>query len=104
MTPPHRIHVLPWLRPLGGRLLIANWLAITVGHDIWSWRPLDETELAHELCHVEQWERHGLTFVASYALASLVALSSGRHWYRDNAFEVAARQAAARVSAARNAG
>lgn len=93
MAPPHRIHVLPWLRGLGGRVLLPDWLAITIGHDIWCWRQLDEVELAHELCHVRQWERYGLRFMARYALASWVATRAGGHWYRDNAFEVAARAA-----------
>jgi hypothetical protein len=97
VTPTHRIHVLPWLRGLGGRVFIADWLAITVGRDIWCWRPLDEVELAHELTHVRQWQRYGTLFVAHYALASLVALMARRHWYRDNAFEVEAQSVAARV-------
>jgi len=103
VTPTYRVHVLPWLRPLGGRVLIANWLAITIGHDIWCWRPLDVAELAHELCHVRQWERYGVSFIGAYALASMVALSSRRHWYRDNAFEIAAQQAAS-VEIGRDAG
>jgi hypothetical protein len=94
MTTNHRVHVVPWLRRLGGRVLISDWLAITVGRDIVAWRPLDEVELAHELAHVRQWERDGAAFAARYALASLVALAGGRHWYRDNVFEVAARSAA----------
>ena len=75
-------------------MLVSDWLAITIGRDIVSWRPLDEVELAHELAHVRQWEQHGAAFAARYALASMVALAGRRHWYRDNAFEVAARSAA----------
>ena len=97
MAPTHRVHVLPWLRTIGGGVLIPSWLAITIGRDIWCWRPLSEAELAHELAHVRQWERYGVRFVARYARASLRALIAGRHWYRDNAFEIAARDAAARA-------
>ena len=100
MSPIYRIHVAPRLRTIGGRLLLANWLAITIGRDIWSWRALDRLELAHELEHVRQWDRHGPTYVALYAWSSVAAVLAGRHWYRDNAFEVAARQAAIRVAAA----
>jgi hypothetical protein len=100
-VPPHRLHVVPWLRGLGDRVFITDWLAITVGRDIWSWRPLDEVELAHELCHVRQWQRYGLAFVLRYGIASLFALWTRGHWYRDNAYEVEARGSAARVAAAR---
>ena len=103
MPPTCRIHVVPRLRTIGGRLLLANWLAITIGRDIWCWRALDPSELAHELEHVRQWDRHGLTYIAMYAWSSVAAVLAGRHWYMDNDFEVAARRAAARVAAARNA-
>jgi hypothetical protein len=93
----HRVHVIPALRAVGGRVLLRDWLAITIGRDIWCWRPLDEAELAHELCHVHQWERYGVSFLGAYALASIVAMTSRGHWYRDNAFEVAARRAALAV-------
>lgn len=99
MVTVHRVHVVPWLRTVGGRVLITDWLAITIGRDIWCWRSLDEVELAHELAHVRQWQRDGALFVLHYALASVTALLARRHWYRDNAFEVAARAAAARTAA-----
>ena len=89
---------MPRLRTIGGRLLLANWLAITIGRDVWSWRDLDRLELEHELEHVRQWDRHGPTYIALYMWASIAAVLAGRHWYRDNAFEVAARRAAARVA------
>ncbi|MGZ3631727.1 MAG: hypothetical protein ACXWQ6_03930 [Candidatus Limnocylindrales bacterium] len=91
----YRLHVIPWLRGLGSRLLVTNWLATTIGCDIWAWRPLDEAELAHELCHVDQWRRYGVRFVARYARASWRAWRAGGDPYRDNVFEVAARTAAA---------
>ena len=99
VTRSHRLHVLPWLRAIGGRVLIPGWLAMTVGRDIVSWRPLSPAELAHELEHVRQWDRYGIRFVARYGRASWRAAQAGGHWYRDNAFEVAARAAAARTSA-----
>jgi hypothetical protein len=78
--------------------MLPNWLAITLGHTVLSWRPLDPSELAHELEHVRQWERHGrICFVARYVAASAVAVSSGRHWYRDNRFEREAAEAARRA-------
>ena len=100
VLPTHRIHVVPRLRTIGGRLFLANWLAITIGRDIWCWRDLDRSELAHELEHIRQWDRHGPTYIALYTWASVAAVLAGRHWYRDNAFEVAARAAAAGVAAA----
>jgi hypothetical protein len=104
MTPNHRAHTLPLLRTIGGRVLLPNWLAITIGRDIVSWRPLDEIELAHELAHVRQWDRYGVLFIARYARASWRAVQAGGDWYRDNAFEVAARHAAARVATGRDVG
>lgn len=89
----HRIHVWPWTRRLGRRVL-PNWLAISLGRHILAWRDLDETELAHELEHVRQWQRHGWRFPLAYLAASLRARRAGRHWYTDNAFEIEARQAA----------
>jgi hypothetical protein len=100
----YRVHVVPWLRPLGGRVLITDWLAITIGRHIWCWRPLNDVELAHELAHVRQWQRYGALFVLRYAMASLVALAARSHWYRDNAFEAAARSAAATAEHSRTAG
>ena len=91
----YRLHVHPALRLLG-RVLIPNWLAITLGRQIWAWRPLSEAELAHELTHVAQWTRYGLAFPIVYALASLRARRAGKRWYEDNQFEVEARKAAER--------
>jgi hypothetical protein len=99
-NPPHRVAVLPWLRRPGQRLLVPNWLAITIGRWILAWRPLDDTELAHELEHVRQWQRYGLLFIPRYLRASWRAARAGGDRYRDNLFERAAR-AAARSAAAR---
>jgi hypothetical protein len=94
----YRVHVLPWLRGPGSRLLLPGWLAITLGGRILTWRPLDPVELAHELEHVRQWHRHGPLFVVRYLAASLASWRAGTGWYRGNRFEVAARAAADRVA------
>ncbi len=91
----YRLHVHHVLRALGP-VLIPNWLAITLGRHIWAWRALTDAELAHELAHVAQWARYGVTFPLVYALASLRARRAGRHWYEGNQFEVEARRAAER--------
>jgi hypothetical protein len=96
MAPRYRLHVQPALRLLG-RVLIPNWLAITLGRHVWAWRPLTEAELAHELAHVAQWARQGVAFPIVYALASLRARRAGKRWYGDNSFEVEARRAADRA-------
>lgn len=92
MKPP-RIHVWPWLRAPGRRLL-PDWLAITLGRHVFAWRAMNERETAHELAHVRQWQRLGWRFPIVYLAASLRARSSGGHWYQDNRFEVEARAAA----------
>ena len=98
--PRHRVHVWPWLRH-PGRILLREWLAITVDGEILAWRALTATELAHELEHVRQWRRYGPPFAVRYLLAGWSARRAGRHWYRDNAFEIAARDAARRSAARR---
>ena len=92
----HRVVVLPWLRPLG-RLLLRDWLAITIGRTILAWRRLDPRELEHELEHVRQWRRHGIVFPLRYLLESARARRAGRRWYHDNRFEEEARKAASRI-------
>jgi hypothetical protein len=88
----HRLHVVPRLRRFG-RLLLPNWLAITIGRDVFSWRALDEPELRQELVHVAQWRRHGWTLAPRYALASWRGWRSGAGWYLGNRFEIEARAA-----------
>jgi hypothetical protein len=85
--------VVPWLRRVGG-LVLPNWLAITIGRDVFAWRPLTDRELRHELTHVAQWKRYGWTLAPRYALASWRAWRAGEGWYRGNRFEVEARAAA----------
>jgi hypothetical protein len=85
--------VWPWTRAVGRRVL-PSWLAIALGRHVIAWRDLDAVELAHELEHVRQWREHGWTLPIRYLAASMVAWRAGRSWYRDNRFEVAAREAA----------
>lgn len=85
--------MLGWLRRPAQRLIMRNWLAITIGPLIFSWRTLDEVELAHELEHVRQWRRHGLAYIYRYFRASDDAVRAGGHRYHDNIFEVEARAA-----------
>lgn len=89
----HRLVVVPALRRFGGRFLLSDWLAITIGRHIVAWRELSPAELAHEVEHVRQWRRHGALFAVRYGLASLRAVRTGGHWYRDNRFEREARDA-----------
>lgn len=92
----HRVVVWPWLRRLG-RLVLPDWLAITLGRTVFAWRTLNDEELEHELEHVRQWDRMGWwRFPLAYLAASVRARRSGGRWYRDNHFEVEARAAAAR--------
>ena len=74
--------------------MLPNWLAITLGRHVFAWRAMSEVETAHELAHVEQWQRHGLRFPIAYLAASLKARRAGGHWYHDNPFEIEAREAA----------
>jgi hypothetical protein len=97
-APPHRVIVLPFLRRIGARFFLRDWLAITIWRWIFCWRPLDSAELAHELCHVRQWRANGLRFIPRYLAASRSAKAAGGDGYRDNRFEVEA-QAAARDAA-----
>ena len=75
-----------------GRLLLPNWLAITIGRTVFAWRTLTDDELEH----VRQWTRMGWRFPIAYLAASLIARRAGGRWYRDNRFEVEARTAAER--------
>ena len=95
-TPRHRVRVWPWTRRFG-RLVIPNWLAFTLGRTIVAWRDLNDQELEHELEHVRQWARLGLRLPIAYLAEALRIRRRGGHWYRDNHFEVEARNAAAAV-------
>lgn len=90
---PYRHLIVPWIKRPAQRFILRDWLAITIGSTIISWRQLDPVELAHEVAHVGQWKRHGLRFIPRYLLASRAAQRAGRDRYRDNVFEVEAREA-----------
>jgi hypothetical protein len=96
--PRYRSIVIPWLRVPAQRFILPNWLAITIGPFIFSWRPLDEIELAHEVQHVRQWLRYGLGYVPRYFAASNAAVKAGGDRYWDNAFEIEARAAAEKAA------
>jgi hypothetical protein len=92
-APAHRVIVVPLLRTLGGRFILQNWLAITIWSWIIAWRPLDDAELAHELCHVRQWHENGfIGYIRAYMAASEQAAKAGKDRYRENKFEVEARK------------
>lgn len=98
--PDYKLIVLPWLRTLGQRFVLQNWLAITISHWIFAWRDLDAAELAHEVTHVRQWQANGfIGYVVAYMRASERAAKAGKDRYRDNEFEVEARAAEERVRA-----
>jgi hypothetical protein len=90
LLPAHRTHVWPWLKVPAQRLILPTWLAITLWHDVFSWRALDDCELAHELCHVRQWRANGWRFIPRYLAAGRAAKAAGKDRYRDNAFEAEA--------------
>ena len=75
-----------WPRKLGWR-----YRAITFGHVVLAVDELDPETMRHELVHVRQYERWGPLFVPVYLLAGLATGLRGRHPYRDNPFERAAR-------------
>jgi hypothetical protein len=72
-------------------LLEGGALAMTLGEVVLGVSPaaLDLTR-THERVHVRQCRRWGPFFLPAYAAASLLALAKGRHFYRQNAFEVEA--------------
>jgi hypothetical protein len=96
----HRLVTWPWLRRVG-RIVLRDWLAITIGHTVFAWRALSDDELEHELEHVRQWARLGLRYPLAYLAASLRARMAGGQWYRDNRYEVEARAAAATAKRSR---
>ena len=102
-APPHTVIVLGFLKGIGQRFVMADWLAITITRWIFAWRALDDVELAHELAHVRQWRRHGFVgFIVRYWRASSEAKRKGLDRYRDNIFEVEARAAEAEARARRS--
>ncbi len=65
--------------------------AMTLGHTVLGQnrRQLERTR-RHERVHVAQFERWGVLMGPAYLLASLYQPLRGRHYYRDNPFEVEA--------------
>ncbi|MGH2752486.1 MAG: hypothetical protein ACRDK3_16695 [Actinomycetota bacterium] len=76
-----------WPRKLGFRHR-----AMTLGHVVLCVNDIDEGILEHEFAHVAQWERWGLAFLPAYLVATVVAVVRGKHFYKDNYFEVQARR------------
>ena len=78
---------------LGSRAVRAE--AMTLGHVVLGRDPgALERCRDHELAHVRQVERWGPLFLPAYLAASLWAVLTGRHYYRDNWFEVDANRRA----------
>ena len=100
----YTMHVWGWLRAPAQKLIMPDWLAITIGHHIFAWRELDDFELAHELVHVRQWSNNGILYIPRYFKASRDAAAAGKDRYRGNTFEVEAYAAADELRAARAAG
>jgi hypothetical protein len=80
-----------WIPALGGRLsgMRGRAAAVTLGRTIVVHpdAPLTERLIRHELAHVRQWQRRPFAFPVLYVWRHL------RHGYRDNPYEVEARQA-----------
>ena len=95
--PFYKTIVIPLLKGPAQRLIMPNWLAMTIGPAIFSWRALDPVELAHEVQHVRQWRREGLMYIPRYFAASNAAAAAGKDRYWDNSFEIEARAAADKV-------
>lgn len=57
---------------------------------------LSESLIAHELIHVEQAHRYGITLPLVYAWFSLVAVCRGGNAYYDNVLEAEARERSGR--------
>ncbi len=100
VAPQHRVIVLPLLKPIAQKLIMPNWLAITIGRLVFAWRDLDEPELAHELVHVRQWAENGFVhYIVRYMRESSRAKAAGGDRYRDNKFEAEAYAEEDRVRA-----
>jgi hypothetical protein len=75
--------------PVLARLL--PFRAIALGHVIIAVGQELEQLRAHELVHVQQYERWGIAFFVAYAASSVWQLLHGRSAYWNNHFEVQAR-------------
>lgn len=82
--------------PPDSRLQRLPFSAITFGHVILGASRVElDRHRSHEAVHVRQYERLGPFLLVAYPLSSLVALVQGRCPYRDNRFEVEARNRSA---------
>jgi hypothetical protein len=83
-----------WIPAIGGRLsgMGGPAAAVTLGSTIvvHPGVAVEDRLLRHELAHVRQWRRRPLAFPLLYALEHV------RHGYRNNAYEVEAREAEGR--------
>jgi hypothetical protein len=69
----------------------SQFAAITLGHIIFANDAACMQRLrVHERTHVKQYERWGPLFPPLYLLSSAWALLRGKHYYRDNVFEIEA--------------
>jgi hypothetical protein len=68
--------------------------AQTLGRYVFAREPVPANILAHECEHIRQWERFGPFYLPLYFGSSAAAALAGRHPYRDNSFEAAARRRA----------
>ncbi len=80
-----------WPRRLGWR-----YRAITFGHVVLCVDEISDDVFAHERVHVRQYETWGPFFLPAYLVASFWTRLRGKHHYRDNPFEIAARRGAGR--------
>lgn len=90
----HKIKENSWIAKLAAMRLHAKRVAIVIGHTIYLHNTTkedflkSEKWLKHELCHIRQFEEHGfLPFIVKYLLESI------RHGYRQNKYEIEAREA-----------
>jgi hypothetical protein len=79
--------------------LLPNWAAAQTWGEVILFKAIYDFEtqtkiFKHELAHVDQWQILGPLFFVLYPLASLLALLTGGHYYKDNAFERDAREVA----------
>jgi hypothetical protein len=70
---------------------VNQFAAITVGHVIFANDSACMARLrVHERTHVKQYERWGIFFIPLYLGSSAWQILCGRHYYRDNVFEIEA--------------
>jgi hypothetical protein len=83
--------------PLARWMANNHWAAFTLGWTIIYWQEEFANHPSirrHEREHIRQFLRFGPLMAVLYPLAGLLAAVGGGHFYRDNPFEKAARDAA----------